>query len=87
MFRFPSHQLLRFILVFILVLLLRPSSPSYKISYAYACIAKTAHVHFTHGINLVLFWLVNIQFHLRVAYKMVWLMVVEMSGLVYMCEY
>ena len=46
------------------------------------------HVHFiTHGINLVLFWLVNIQFHLRVAYKMVWLMVVEMSGLVYMCEY
>ena len=45
------------------------------------------HVHFTHGINLLLFWLVNIQFHLRVAYKMVWLMVVKMSGLVYMCEY
>ena len=36
------------------------------------------HVHFTHCIqcnsyDLVLFWLINIQLHLRVAYKMVWL--------------
>ena len=49
------------------------------------------HVHFTHCIrnyyDLVLFWLINIQLHLRVAYKMVWLMVMKMSGLVYTCQY
>ena len=44
------------------------------------------HVHFTHCIqcnsyDLVLFWLINIQLHLRVAYKMVWLVVMKMSGL------
>ena len=37
--------------------------------------------------DLVLFWLINMQPHLRVAYKMVWLMVMKMSGLVYTCQY
>ena len=50
------------------------------------------HVDFTHCIqcnsyDLVLFWLINIQLHLRVAYKMVWFMVMKMSGLVYTCQY
>ena len=61
------------------------------ISYAYACIAKTAlpcpFYTLYNSYNLVLFWLINMQPQLRVAYKMVWLMVMKMSGLVYTCQY
>ena len=35
----------------------------------------------SNSYDLVLFWLINIQLHLRVAYKMVWLVVMKMSGL------
>ena len=47
------------------------------------------HVRFTlyNSYDSVLFWFINIQPHLRVAYKMVWLMVMKMSGLVYKCQY
>ena len=64
---------------FILVLLLRPSSRI--ISYAYACIAKTAlacpFYTLYNSYDWFLFWLINIQLHLRMAYKMVWLMVMK----------
>ena len=61
------------------------------ISYAYVCIAKTAlacpFYTLYNSYDLVLFWLINMQPHVREAYKMVWLMVMKMSGLVYTCQY
>ena len=61
------------------------------ISYAYVCIAKTAlacpFYTLYNSYDLILFWLINMQPHVREVYKVVWLMVMKMSGLVYKCQY
>ena len=57
------------------------------------CASQKLHLHvrFTHCIIPMIQFcsgsVINIQPHLRVAYKMVWLMVMKMSGLVYTCQY